>query len=260
MVNPFGSIAFTVFGVPIYFYGLIMAIAVLAGFLFSYYVCKRFYKDIDAENLFNIATIVIIFGFIFARLYYCLLNFSYYSANPIEIIMIRQGGLSIQGGVLGAFLAGVLYTRYKHLPTLKIADILTYGLVLAQIIGRWGNFFNNEAFGEPTNAFWGLYIPIGQRPIEYISYSYFHPTFLYESIANLLILFILFFIVRKLVKNIDGAVFASYLILYSIVRFFIEGIRIDSVLTIANLEIAQIFCIIITIPASIFLIYKLIKQ
>src|SRR5574344_1549892 len=171
--------------------------------------------------------------------------------------------MSIQGGILGGLIFGVFYAKQHNLPILKLCDVFSYGLCLGQAIGRWGNFFNSEAFGLPTNCFCKLFIPISHRPIDFLQYSYFHPTFLYESICDFLIFLILFFCVRKLVllkfmnKNSDGMIFFSYLILYSLVRIFIETLRIDSVLNLFGIPIAQIFCVFTILFGIMGIRYKI---
>lgn len=251
-----GDIAFSIGSVSIYYYGIIMAIALTAGVLVAAFVTKNFYHELKPDVIFNIAPVVIISALFGARIYYCLLNLSYYSQNLLEIFNVRQGGLSIHGAILGGLVGGIIYAKKNKLPVLKLCDIFSYGLILGQAIGRWGNFFNSEAFGRPTESFLKLYIPIYKRPLEYMQYNYFHPTFLYESIIDVLIFLILFFVVRKLTKNKDGIVFFTYLILYSIARILIEQIRIDSVLNIFGVPIAQIvsFIIILIGIAAIFVI------
>lgn len=251
-----GDIAFSIGSVSIYYYGIIMAIALTVGVLTAAFVAKIFYPELKPDVIFNIAPIVIISALLGARIYYCLLNLSYYSHNLLEIFNVRQGGLSIHGAILGGLIGGIIYAKKHKLPILKLCDIFSYGLILGQSIGRWGNFFNSEAFGRPTESFLKLYIPIYKRPLEYMQHSYFHPTFLYESILDLLIFLILFFIVRRLTKNKDGIVFFTYMILYSIARILIEQIRIDSVLNVFGIPIAQIVSAVIILIsiAAIFVI------
>lgn len=217
-----------------------MAFALVIGVLFADFITKKFYPELNPDVIYNISPVLIISALLGARIYYCLLNFSYYSKHLIEIFAIRQGGISIHGAILGGLIGGMIYAKKHKLPILKLCDIFTYGLILGQAIGRWGNFFNSEAFGRPTEYFLKLYIPIYKRPLEYMQYSYFHPTFLYESILDVCIFLILYFAIRKLSKNQDGIVFFTYLILYSIVRILIEQIRIDSVLNVFGIPIAQI--------------------
>lgn len=189
---------------------------------------------------------IIPFGIIGARAYYVLLSWNYYSQNVGEAFGIQNGGLSIHGAILGGLLGGYIFIKKNKLDFFKYADIVAYGLPLAQALGRWGNFFNSEAFGKPADAWWALYIPIEKRPLDYISYSTYHPTFLYEFFADIFIFLLLFFVVRPIFKGKDGGVFFSYLILYSSVRLITEYIRIDSVLNILTIPVAS--------WASIFLI------
>lgn len=235
-----GEIAFSIDSFPVYYYGIIMAMAIVAGVFCAVFVTKKFYPYLNPDVIYNIAPVVIICAILGARIYYCLLNFSYYAQNPIAILEVRHGGLSIHGAILGGLIGGIIYAKKHKLPILKLCDIFAYGLILGQAIGRWGNFFNSEAFGRPTENFLKLYIPIYKRPLEYMQYNYFHPTFLYESILDVCVFLILFFLVRKFTEKMDGIVFFIYLILYSIVRIFIEQIRIDSVLNVFGIPIAQI--------------------
>ncbi len=237
--------AFSLGDYDVKMYGVVMFCAILLGTFVSVLIAKKYSKDVDIEILYDFFPLMIISGILFARLYYVVLNIDYYFYHPMEIPALWHGGISIHGAILGGVLAGIFYFKKNKLPLLPYADVITYGLVLAQAIGRWGNFFNSEAFGTPCNLPWKLYISPQYRPIEYSSYEYFHPTFLYESLWCLLVFVILFFFVRKNKKCSDGVVFYSYFILYSIGRFIIEGIRTDSVLNICHVPIAQIVSVII---------------
>lgn len=252
------AICFSIFGIDIYYYGIIMACAVLLGVFFSNFVRNKFYPEIKENDFFDIAFVSVIAGFVGARLYYCLFSFQYYSNHILEIFDFRQGGLSIHGGILFGLIFGIIFVHKKKLSILKLADIFAYGIVLAQVIGRWGNFFNSEAFGKPTDIFCKLYIPITHRPLEYINYEYFHPTFLYESVLNFIIFLLLFFVLRKAFKKFDGFIFCSYLILYSIVRIFVEHLRIDSILYVGILPLPIVVSLIIILFSTIMmiLIYK----
>lgn len=275
-----GDVAFIVGSVPVYYYGIIMAISLSIGVFVAHLITAKFYPLINPDVIYDISPHIIIGGILGARIYYCILNYKYYSQHLIEIPELWHGGISIHGAVIGGLIGGLIYAKRHKLPILKLCDIFSYGLVLGQAIGRWGNFFNSEAFGRPTENFLKLYIPIYKRPLEYMQYNYFHPTFLYESFLDVCIFLILFFIVRKIVANhviarqkasvepdatteaiysYDGIVFFSYLILYSIVRIIIEQIRIDSVLNIYGIPVAQIMSGIIILMSAIFLI-KLAKK
>lgn len=222
-----------------------MALSLMLGVLVSSNITKKLYPELSTEIIYDIAPYIIMCGIIGARLYYCLLSYDYYFARPNEIIQIWQGGISIHGAIIGGLAGGILYAKIKKLPVLKLCDIFSYGLILGQALGRWGNFFNSEAFGLPTETFFKLYIPIYKRPLEYMQYNFFHPAFLYESISDILIFFILLFIVRKITKNIDGIIFFSYLTMYSVVRLLIEQIRIDSVLDISGIPVAQLVSLVL---------------
>lgn len=249
-VSP-GEIAFGFYGVDVHYYGIVMACSILLGVAVAKRICESFYKNIDTEVIYDISPIVILGAIIGARLYYCLLSLKYYVLSPLEIFMVWQGGLSIHGALIGGLLSGLWYAKRHNLPFLKLCDIFTYGVVLGQALGRWGNFFNSEAFGNPTDLPWKLYIPIYKRPLVFLQNDFFHPTFLYESLADILIFLVLFFIVRKLSKGKDGIIFFTYLILYSIVRILIEQIRIDSVLNLFNIPVAQLISLVLLVIGSV---------
>lgn len=257
-VSP-GEIAFSIGSIQVYYYGIIMALSLTFGVLVSYFITSRLYPELKSEVIYDIAPHIIIGAIIGARLYYCLLSYKYFSTNLFEIFELWQGGISIHGAIIGGLIGGIFYAKRHKLPVLKLCDIFSYGLVLGQALGRWGNFFNSEAFGRPTESFLKLYIPIFKRPIEYMQYNYFHPTFLYESILDVCIFLILFFIVRKFVKKLDGTIFFSYLILYSLVRIAIEQVRIDSVLNVFGVPIAQIISLIFML-AGILGLFIIIRR
>lgn len=246
-----GEIAFSLFGYQVHWYGIIMAIAIIIGLYVISRIRKIYYIDIPQDFVLDLSFYLIIAGILGARLYYVLLDFKYYIKNPIEIFEVWHGGLSIHGTIIAAIVVGAIYIKKNKQKFLRIADLFIYGLIMGQSIGRWGNFFNSEAFGMPTNLPWKLFIAVSKRPLEFYNISYFHPTFLYESLANLIIFLILFFIVRKLAKGKDGIVFFSYLIMYSVARFFIESLRIDSILNIKSVPIAQLVSIIFIITGFI---------
>jgi len=254
-----GNIAIHTPYCTIYWYGIIMAIAFIIGQLVVIQIAKKEYSDKNiVDILYEIVFWALIGGILGARIYYVLLSFPYYSSHLSEIIMLQHGGLSIQGGLLGGMLCVYLYCKKEKIEFLKYADLYALGLPIGQAIGRWGNFFNSEAFGLPTNLPWGLYIPINNRPLMYALNEYFHPTFLYECLWNIIVFLILFFIIKKYFFDKKGVIFFSYLILYSIGRIIIETIRIDSVFTIFNISIAIWVCIatIIISIIALKLIYK----
>lgn len=237
-----GDILFD-FGIAkIYFYGVIMAVAVLIGLVVCKIICKKFYEDKDWDTTFNLALGTIISGFLGARIYYVIAGYKYFSNNLGEIFAFYHGGMSIHGAIIGGVIFAVTYLKIKKLPILKYLDIMTFGLITGQIIGRWGNFFNSEAFGLPTYSFLKLYIPPEKRPDGFMAFDYFHPTFLYESLLNIIVLIILIIMLKKRVNY--GVITFSYILLYSVIRFFIEQIRLDSVLNFGDIPLAQIVSII----------------
>ena len=179
-----GAIAFSTKYITVYWYGIIVAFAFLVAQFFIIYVANKEYKEEKlADTIYELAFLALLGGIIGARLYYVFLGLPYFLNNPIEIIMVNHGGLSVHGGLLGGIIAGFIYLKKNKLSFLKYADLYALGLPIGQAIGRWGNFFNSEAFGLPTNLPWGVYIPKNLRPDTYINYDYFHPTvFCFEKI------------------------------------------------------------------------------
>ena len=254
------SIALKLGSITIYWYGIFFALAFLAAFQISLLFVKQKYsenKEDILKNVYDLIFYLIIFGVLGARIYYVILNLHYYLTNPYEIIMLNHGGLSIHGGLFGAIIAAIIYTKNKKLDFHKYADIFAIGLPIGQAIGRWGNFFNSEAFGRPTEGFLKVLIPLEKRPLEYFEYQYFQPTFFYEFLWNLFVFLILYFIIKKYFSDKSGIIFYSYLILYSIGRIFIEFLRTDSVMYIGGISIAIWVSFLIIVFASIMLCYKL---
>ncbi len=231
-MNP---VAFNLFGLSIRWYGILISFGMILGILLASHNCKI--KEISYDHMMDLILIALPAAIVGARLYYVLFNLDYYLANPSEILNIRQGGLAIHGGVLFALTAAFIYARKKKLDFLKYADAAAPSIILAQSIGRWGNFFNQEAHGgEVTKEFISRFPQFIQKGM-YIEGTYYHPTFLYESIWNLAVFVILMLILRKTKK--DGATLFAYVGLYSIGRFLIEGLRTDS-LMLGPIRIAQL--------------------
>ncbi|MBN2073580.1 MAG: prolipoprotein diacylglyceryl transferase [Actinobacteria bacterium] len=223
-------VAFTIGNLEIRWYGIITALSLIAGFALAYFIAK--YRKQREEEILNFAPFAIVFSIIGARLLHVAVNWSYYSKNFSYIFAFRRGGMAIQGAMIMGIIALVVFCRIRKIDFWLWADIASPGLVLGQAIGRWGNFFNQEAFGRPTNLPWAIYISPGNRPYDYASYEYFHPTFLYESIANLA-LFVLLVLMHRFYRNKpgrlpDGLILAVYMGIYSLYRTLIEAYRIDS--------------------------------
>lgn len=238
-------VAFTLAGFPIYWYGIIMAFAILVSTLIGNFLYNKLNPDSKKDIIISIAPVAIICGIMGARLYFCMLNPSYYLAHPLEIADIREGGLSIHGALIFGIISLAAMTRYYKVPVLKILDSLSCAVFLGQAIGRWGNYFNSEAYGLPVaGQNWGLFIPQARRCAEFPDYSLFHPAFLYESILDFCGFIILFFLLKRYGKKYTGITFFAYLILYALIRFFIEQIRVDSALNFGTLPVALVVSVV----------------
>ena len=244
----------SIFGVNIYYYGVIMALAICVGVLVSDYFGTKFFS-LKKETIIDLAPYLIIFGILGARLYYCVLNYEFYLRFPTEIIAIRHGGISIHGALIGGVIGLWIFAKRHKINPIKLCDVCAIGVSIAQAIGRWGNFFNSEAFGTPTNLPWKLYIAPQYRPIPYQDYQYFHPAFLYESILDIVIFIILMLLVKSNKLKKDGNLALIYLILYSIVRILVESFRIDSVRYVLGMPVAIFVSIgIIIISVALLII------
>lgn len=244
------SIAFSVFGIDIMWYGLIISFGIVLGAALAMLEAKRvgYHSEIIVDMLLWTLPAAII-G---ARIYYVIFEWSYFKVHPIEIIAIRNGGLAIHGGIIGAFIVGYIFVKSKKLSFLKLTDIVAPSLILGQAIGRWGNFFNQEAHGGVVSEQFISRFPNFIQNQMNIGGTYYHPTFLYESIWNLIV-FIILFSFRKHKKN-DGELIGLYLVLYSIGRFFIEGLRTDS-LMLGPLRIAQVISLLLVVVGLMLIIY-----
>lgn len=254
------NIAFSFSFVDVHWYGIIMSLSMLIGLFVIFFIRNKFFKEITTDNICDLAFVLIVGGLLCARLYYVIIDYDYFVKNPFEILAIWNGGISIQGAILGGIIIGYYFLKSASLNFFRYADLFCFGLVTGQIVGRWGNFFNCEAFGLPTNLPWGQYIPYALRPENFKNFETFHPTFLYESILNFILLICLYlYLNKKGEKRKNGMVFSIYLIGYSIIRIIVETIRVDSVLNIGIFHIAHITAII-TIIFAIGLIILINKQ
>lgn len=213
-------IAFQIGPLLIRWYGILMSTAIALGALLAYREADK--QGIDPEQIINLVIVAAPLGFLGARLYYVLFSdLAYYLANPGEILAVWHGGLAFHGALIGGLLGGYLVVRHYKLDFWQLADIVAPSLIIGQAIGRWGNFFNQEAYGGVTDLPWAIYIASEG--------NYHHPTFLYESIWNLAVFsFLLWLRRRGFVRK--GDVFAAYLGLYSLGRLFIEQLRTDSLM------------------------------
>ena len=227
--------------ITIRWYGLLIATAVLIGVSLSQYLAKR--RNVNPELVSDLSIWLVIGAIPAARLYYVLFQWSEYSKHPERIIAIWQGGIAIHGAIIGGTLAALIFAKVNQVSFWQLTDLVAPSLILGQAIGRWGNFFNSEAFGRPTNLPWKLYIPLQNRPPTLANFEYFHPTFLYESLWNLIVFALLMALFFRGLSGKPrlrlGTLFLAYLVAYSFGRLWIEGFRIDS-LMLGPLRIAQV--------------------
>ncbi len=254
--NYIDPVAFNLGPLSVRWYGIIIAVGILLG----YFVAQRalvkagLHKDTLVDIIFYSA----LFGFIAARIYFVIFQWPYYAENPGEIIKIWHGGIAIHGGLIGGFIAGVIVCKVKNLNPFQIGDIVAPSIILAQGIGRWGNFMNHEAHGGPVSRAFLEQLHLPNFIIEnmYINGQYYHPTFLYESIWDVAG-FIILVNIRKHLKL--GETFFLYLIWYSIGRFLIEGLRTDSLMLTSNIRVAQLVSILLILISISLIVYRRIK-
>ncbi|MBI4240027.1 prolipoprotein diacylglyceryl transferase [Candidatus Uhrbacteria bacterium] len=235
--------------VPLHWYGFLLACAVALGYGVTYYLSKK--ERIHIDTLFFLCFIV---GLVSARLLFVCYHIDYFMAYPFEIPLIWHGGIVWHGALIGGFGAVYLYCRrYKH-SLFGITDILVPGLALGQALGRWGNYFNQENYGLPTNLPWAIPIDLAHRLPGYESFTSFHPTFLYESIGSLILFVFLMYLVRKQAAVQSGLITAVYLLGYSLMRLFIEFLRVDSVPVLFGMRMPQVISIFLICIGSFLLL------
>ena len=257
----------SVFGFSIAFYGVIIGVGMMAGLLIAQSDAKR--RGQDPEIYLDFALIAIICSIIGARIYYVIFNWKLYKDNIIQIFNLRAGGLAIYGGVIAGILTLIVFTRVKKLSFFSMADSACLGLVTGQIIGRWGNFFNCEAFGGYTDSFFAMRIKrslvdesmISQELLERlvvesgVEYIQVHPTFLYESMWNLALL--LFMLWYRRYKKFDGEMLLIYLLGYGLGRSWIEGLRTDQLILFGTgIPVSQALSIVLVIVSGSIIVYQ----
>lgn len=251
--------------IKIYFYGIIIMLGVLAAVWVSIKEAER--RELDSEFVWDMVPWLLILGIVGARLWHVFtpsqsmgVGPEYYFSNPLQILNTRRGGLGIPGAVIGGLLALLIFTKRKGLKLLTWADIIVPGLALAQAIGRWGNFFNQELYGPPTNLPWAVTIDAAHRLAGFEEFSTFHPMFLYESIWNLFNFFLLLMLGRKIKeKLLPGDLLYIYLIVYPIGRFLLEFIRLDASY-VGSININQIIMACVAVFASWMLIFNHLRK
>ncbi len=240
-----GPILFEIGPIVVRWYGFLIASAVLIGVTLSQYLAKR--RQINPDFIADAALWIVISAILGARIYYVLFQWQEYAQNPQDIIAIWKGGIAIHGAIIGGALAIAIFAKINKLSVWQLTDVLAPSVILGQAIGRWGNFFNSEAFGRPTNLPWKLYIPSNRRPPDLAQFEYFHPTFLYESIWNILVFAVLIYLFFWGLKHRNrlkaGTLTLVYFVAYSLGRLWIEGLRTDS-LMLGSLRIAQVVSLV----------------
>ncbi len=262
-------VAFTVFGHDIYWYGILISLSVVLAVVMVYREAKR--KGLDADCMLDYALLTVPTAIVFARLYYVIFEWDQYAANPIHALFIWEGGIAIYGSIIGGIVATLIFSKWKKISFWTLADLVAPGLVLGQAIGRWGNFFNQEAFGElvtnPDLQFFPYAVYIERLGEWHMA------TFFYESVACFLI-FIFLLIYRRKAKNAPaGNLFLWYWVLYGIERAYVEGLRTDSLwifkggIPIGNLiffpnglRVSQVLSIIMVIAFGTVLIVRAVKR
>ena len=264
-INHLSRVAFSIFGLDVYWYGVIITLGIIGGLSIASYVAKRDGQDTEVYIDFLMYDLII--AFVGARLYYVLFELEYYLENPIEIFYIREGGLAIYGGIIASAITAFVFTKIKKISFWKFTDTAVIGLVLGQAIGRWGNFVNREAFGDYTESFLAMRLMKEQvtapmtetilnnlKIVEGITYIQVHPTFLYESLWNIALLAILFTYYKH--KRFEGEILFMYLIGYGLGRLWIEGLRTDPLLlALLQIPVSQLVSVVIIVGGIIGVIY-----
>lgn len=267
-IQHLSRVAITIFNIDIYWYAIIIVTGILCGLLLAQHEAKRTNQNPDIYWDFTIIAIFV--SVICARLYYVIFSWDSYKNNLIKIFAIREGGLAIYGGIIGGAITAIIFCKLRNIKLGVLADVAAPSLLLGQIIGRWGNFVNREAFGGYTDSLFALRYKLEQvsnvppsvfdKKILYngVEYIQVQPTFLYESLWNLII-FILLMLYKKN-KKFDGEIFILYLLGYSLGRVWIEGLRTDQLmLGSTSIAVSQLLSAILIVITIILLIYKKIK-
>ena len=254
----------SVFGFEIAYYGITIAIGVMAGIFLAGFLAKK--TGQDSETYYDLAMYAVILSVIGARIYYVVFSWEHYKNDLLSILNLREGGLAIYGGVIAAIITTYVFGRVKKISFGLLADTAGPGLILGQIIGRWGNFFNREAFGEYTDSLLAMRLPVDairssditEKMMEYMevvdgtSYIQVHPTFLYESLWNVCILTIMLLWIKH--KKFNGEVFLIYLLGYGVGRTWIEGLRTDQLLIPGSqIPVSQVLAVVMSLFAIVMI-------
>ncbi|MBT2646054.1 prolipoprotein diacylglyceryl transferase [Bacillus sp. ISL-34] len=253
-IQPLNPIAIDLGPIQVHWYGLIIGFGVLLGLIIALRESER--RGLDKEIFTDMILFAVPIAIISARIYYVIFQWEYYSQNPGDIIKIWNGGIAIHGALIGSVLTAIVFAKVKKVSFWKLVDIAAPSLLLGQAIGRWGNFMNQEAHGgEVTRSFLeNMHLPEFIINQMYINGTYYHPTFLYESIWNIVGVIILLSLRKVNLRR--GELFLTYVIWYSIGRYYIEGLRTDSLMLTESLRIAQVISIVLVAVAIALVVYR----
>lgn len=262
----------SVFGFEIAYYGLVITLGMIIGWMFILNDAKK--KGQSTDDYLDVIIWGMVLGVIGARAYYVIFSWSEYKDDLISIFMLRQGGLAIYGGIIGGLIGVLLVCKKKKMKLLDVLDSVCFGVLIGQIFGRWGNFFNREVFGGYSDGLLSMQIPVDAvrdasditeemlmhlETVNGVNFISVHPTFLYESLWNIGVLLILLLIRRK--KAFDGELFFMYLMLYGVGRFWIESMRTDQLMMIGiNIPVSSALSLILIVISLIFLICQFMKM
>lgn len=260
----------SVFGFEVAFYGMVIGIGIMAGLYMATKEAKR--SGQEPETYYDLVMYGVFFSFLGARLYYVAFSWDYYKNNLGQIFNIRQGGLAIYGGVIAAVIVAVIFAKKRKLVPLQILDTAGIGLITGQAIGRWGNFFNREAFGEYTDNIFAMRLPTSavrsseitelmksnEEIIDGISYIQVHPTFLYECLWSVGVLAVLWFYRSR--KKFQGELFCVYLMGYGLGRMWIEGLRTDQLQLANGMAVSQLLAVLMVVVSLVLIVFGRYKS
>ena len=256
MTLTISPVAFKLGNLSVKWYGVIMAVAIILAVSMAIVEGRK--RQIESDDFMDLLLWAVPLGYVGARIYYVIFEWNYYSQHLDQIIAIWNGGIAIYGGLLAGLAVLLVFCYKRMLPPFLMLDVITPGVMAAQILGRWGNFINQEAHGGPTTLAFlqSLHLPnfiISQMKIGGI---YYQPTFLYESFFNLIGLLIILFLRHKKHLFKQGEIFMLYLAWYSVVRFFVEGMRTDSLYLMGSIRVSQMLSVILLIVVICLFIYR----
>lgn len=250
-VNP-NPVAFTLFGKDIYWYGIIIAMGFLLAVCYMMYRAKSF--GLTQDDVLDMVLWAVPIGVVCARLYYCIFYWELYADDPISIVYIWEGGLAIYGGIIGGAITLLVVAKVKKIPPLVMLDVASMGVIIGQLVGRWGNFMNREAHGAVTDSFFKMGLQDASGAV-----TYYQPTFLYESVWNLIGFIGLHLFVKK--RKFDGEVFLLYVAWYGLGRAWIEGLRTDSLyLFSTGIRVSQLLAVIFFMVSAAAIVWVRLKR